>query len=1424
MTDSRQTLESIAIIGISGRFPGANNVNEFWENIKKGVESIKFFSDQELVSAGENQSLLRNPNYVKARPLLDEVELFDAPFFGINPREAEIMDPQHRVFLECAWAALEDAGYTTDDNPARIGVFASTSRSSYLLHNLMTNPEVVKSVGFLQMLLANDRDYLPTRVSYKMNLTGPRININTACSSSLVAVYLACQSLLNFQSDLTLTGGVTIMVPQRRGYLYQEGGIISPDGHCRSFDAGAKGTIFGSGVGVLVMKRLDEAIKDRDHIYAIIKSAAVNNDGAVKMGFSAPSVDGQAEVIAEAIALAGINADTIRYVETHGTGTSLGDPIEIAALTKAFRVHTDKKGYCAVGSVKTNVGHLNSAAGIAGLIKAVLALKNRLVPPSLHFRQPNPEIAFDDSPFYVNTSPLEWQKDAEPRRASISSFGVGGTNAHVIIEEAPPVSTSKTRSLPQLLVLSARSKTALEKYRSNLAQHLRTCSGVPLPDVAFTLRFGRKSFNYRWMGICKNRHHAVHLLGGIEDKGTFQYASSSGEPSVIFMFPGQGSQYLNMGKDLYQHMPGFKSAIDKCFNLLLNESDIDLHAVLFAEKKNTHDTATEIQQTLHAQLSLFVTEYALAKALIQIGIRPGAMIGHSIGEYVAACLAGVFTLPDALSLLVSRGKLMESVPSGAMLVVCQPEKEALNLLTADLSLAAANGPALCVVSGPFSAIEKYEKKLSDLNIVHQRLQTSHAFHSRMMEPILSGYTEQVNGLVLQPPRIPFISNVTGKWIKDVEAVDAHYWARHLRSTVRFTDGIRLLLNEGKLVIVEVGPGQALTTMARQHADKKANHVYLNTLPHASDKRSDSEVLLTSVGRIWCAGCNIKWNYLYRNSDCRRVSLPTYPFEKNRFWIDPKPEPFGGDSLQARHGKRGKMGGWFYRPIWQESKLKPAPPHNRPRSRKENWLVFISQHKLLQPILNRLKDSGLDITIVRIGDHFTRISDSTYSLKPAVLEHYTSLLKALEETDRVPQVICHLWGITAPHDQETSSFLLDRIKRETFDSLLNVARVFKRTSGGSPLRLEVVTNNMQKVLDNDKICPEKAIILGPCRVIPKEYPSISCRSIDINLTKSETEDLESINYQLVQELLDPGDEPIVAFRGKERWAQALESVVLKKDSDDAIQFRRGGVYLITGGMGGVGLEVAKHLAADFQAKLVLMQRSLFPAPEEWQKWLENQDIHDPARRKIEKLNKLQQSGGEVLVVGADVTNVAEIRKVVNQAELHFGRIDGVLHCAGVPDGALIQRREPDLTESVMSPKVKGTLALNEVFKNRKLDFLILFASLSSYLSPVGQVGYAAANSFLDAFAHYKEQSGDLLTISVSWDSWKGVGMAANRSKRYTHSAIDTNSPSIEQPYAALDTMPVIDSDEKRKESILSVARNWFLDEHRIAGEAILPGTV
>ncbi|MBN8232598.1 amino acid adenylation domain-containing protein, partial [Corallococcus macrosporus] len=879
-----RTGTEIAIIGIAGHYPRSARVQDFWRQVREGTELVSFFTPEELLAKGVPAEQVKHPKFVRAAAFLEDMERFDAAFFGIPPREAALLDPQHRHFLECAWEALEDAGYNPQGVPGRVGVYAGAAMDTYLLYNLMRNP-VALATDPLQLQLANDKDYLTTRVSYKLNLRGPSHLVQSACSSSLVATHVACQALLNEECDVALVGGASVLVHTRHGYQHTDGGVASVDGHCRSFDADASGTLFGSGVGCVVLKPLDRALADGDTVHAIILGTAINNDGSQKVGFTAPSLEGVSEVVQEALANAGVEPDTIGYVEAHGTATRLGDPIELQGLTRAWRRSTKRKQFCALGSVKSNVGHLDAASGVTGLIKVALALRDRVLPPSLHFQRPNPALELPDSPFFVNDRPRVWEAPAHdaPRRAAVSSLGIGGTNAHVILEEPPREQAAPADEPYQLLPLSARSPGALGRATERLAAHLEEQPELSLADAAYTLQTGRQHFAHRRFTVARDGQDALAALSTPERMPTRQQAA--GRPPVAFLFSGQGSQYAGMAAHLHRREPVFREHFDRCAERVRALRGVDLRVLVL---EGGAESDARLKATEWAQPALFAVEYAMARLLMAWGVRPAVLLGHSLGEYVAACLAGVFSLEDALALVCERGRLMGSLPAGAMSAVPLSEETLTPLLGADLALAAVNAPGRCVVAGPTQAVEAFERTLEARGQKARRLHTSHAFHSAMMDPILEPFTRAVRAVKLQAPQVEVLSNLTGAPLTAAEATDPAYWARHLRGAVRFSQGVRALLSRQDLVALEVGPGNALTTFALQHPERAPGVVVAPTLPHALERERGVPVLLEAVGRAWLSGVDVDWTAFQKRARRRRVSLPTYPFERQRHWLEPMP--------------------------------------------------------------------------------------------------------------------------------------------------------------------------------------------------------------------------------------------------------------------------------------------------------------------------------------------------------------------------------------------------------------------------------------------------------------------------------------------------------------------------------------------------------
>jgi acyl transferase domain-containing protein len=890
-SDGYDPLEGIAIVGMSGRFPGAPSVDALWNNLLAKRESISHFSPDELEPAHREDMLARrNTNYVRARGVLADADKFDEKFFGFTPKEAEILDPQQRVFLEASWAAIEHAGHDVSRFAGPIGVFAGATPSQYYLQNLYSRADVTDPLGLLTVVMGNANDYVATRVAYKLDLKGPALNIQNACSTSLVAVCTAVQSLQTYQCDMALAGGISIQLPQKRGYLYEDGSILSPDGHCRPFDLDAAGTVFSNGLGVVVLRRLRDAIEDGDTIYAVIKGAALNNDGNAKVSFTAPSVDGHAQVISMAQMLGGIDPATISYIEAHGTGTALGDPIELAGLTEAFRMGgADANGFCAIGSLKSNIGHLDAAAGVAGLIKASLALHHKVLPASINFTAPNPKLGIETTPFFVNATQRDWPEGTTPRRAGVSSFGVGGTNAHCVLEEAPtPEPAAPANRAEQLLVLSARDAEGLSRTAQNLKTFLEENPAANLADVAFTLQIGRKRFNHRRSIVCRNLDDAIALLTTADPKRVHETTGDAEPARVAFLFPGQGSQFVDMGKRLYETEPVFRETIDACARVLVPEIGVDLRSILYPGDADREGATAKLTQTAITQPALFAIEYALAKLWMSWGVEPDAMIGHSIGEYVAACLGGTFAFEDALVLVARRAKLMQSMPPGAMLAVRASADAVAAELTSNISIAALNSPTLTVVSGDDAAIAAFAATLDAKGIANRKLHTSHAYHSPMMEPVVEPFAATVAQVPRNAPEKRWISSLTGAPITDEEAVDPRYWARQLREPVQFAKGIGELV-DAHVALVEMGPGQALATLARQNDKRIATQLITTSLHPGQDFAADLDHLLVAAGQLWARNVAIDWRKFHGETRRRRIALPTYPFRRVRHWVDPMPQ-------------------------------------------------------------------------------------------------------------------------------------------------------------------------------------------------------------------------------------------------------------------------------------------------------------------------------------------------------------------------------------------------------------------------------------------------------------------------------------------------------------------------------------------------------
>jgi acyl transferase domain-containing protein/acyl carrier protein len=1184
-----EEVEMIAIVGMSCRFPGAPSLDIFWQNLQDGVESITRFRDDELIVTGVEPATVADPRYVKARGKLEGYDLFDAGFFGFTPSEAAVTDPQHRLFLECAWEAMEHAGYDPQHSGKGTGVFAGAGLNTYALRNLMANQELLAREGEYRVLIGNDKDFVATRTSYKLNLQGPSLNISTACSTSLVAVHYGCSSLLGYQCDMALAGAVSIYIPQDQGYMHEPGGILSADGHCRPFSAEAGGTVGGAGVGVVVLKRLSDALADGDTIHAVIRGTAVNNDGAEKIGFTAPSVAGQTQVIVEAQAIAGVLPESIGYIETHGTGTSLGDPIEIAALTSAFSRQGFPGGVCYLGSVKSNFGHCDTAAGMAGLIKTVLILQQQTIPPTLHCERTHPEIDFASGPFRVNNRLQKWECGDSPRRAGVSSFGVGGTNAHIILEEAVATPLAPGARPWYLLPLSARTESALAATGQRLSTFLQAASSVELDDVAYTLQIGRAAFARRKALLCHDRESALLALQSLAD-GKEAFPQQNGdEPQVVFLFSGQGTQYVGMGRDLYTSAVLFQEVVDQCAEILQPLLGKDIRQILFPADSGKKVAEQLLLETQWAQPALFVLEYALAKFMIALGVTPKACIGHSLGEYVAACIAGVFSLEDGLRIIAARARCMQAMEKGAMLAVSVAPDKLPDICAERVAVASVNTKYTCVLSGTFADIDGVEELLVRHDIAVKRLHTSHAFHSEMMIPAAEEFVREIDSIEFVPPSIPVISNVTGTWLSDEQATDTGYWGKHLLSTVRFADGLDTLYAQELYVAVELGPGRTLASFTRTHTANTRRPVVCTTVPHVRTAKEDGRyVFPTCLADLWEAGVEIDWHGLYKGERRRRIPLPTYPFERQRYFIDRVKR---SDSGVTGGLQRQNPSDWFYRHSWKRAAL---PVHIKEPNAVKQWLVFTDNRGLGRTLGTVLGEDGGSVHYVTMAESTLPKADDEYRIDSIDTRGFRRLLETLVSDGALPDGIVYCWSVKRP----SSSISVDDITANRvlcYDALLLLAQALEQYKPGHSTLLTVVTTGMFEVIGNEQIDPLLSLAMGPVTVLAQEHPHIACKIVDIAEWEGASKSDATMITSLAALCRSRSTDPVTAVRGQYCWVRTFEPVSLPP-VPVMPKVRAGGVYLIVGGMGGIGLELAEYLAKSTRGHLLLVSRNGLPERE------------------------------------------------------------------------------------------------------------------------------------------------------------------------------------------------------------------------------------
>ena len=1331
----------IAIVGMSAAFVDCSSKEEFWRNLKAGSESIgaNMTFDPEAAAAGTG-------HWVEAARTDDRDELFDASLFGLSPREAGRMEPQQRVFLEAAWEAMEDAGCSPEAVGARVGVFGGANFTSY--YSLTADSHMPEA---LDEMIGSDKDYLATRVAHHLGLQGPALTVQSACSTSLVAVHLACQALRAGECDAALAGGVSVTKPRMNRYFYTPGGILSPDGYCRAFDAEALGTVFTEGVGAVVLMRLEDAVARRHPIYAVIRGSAVNNDGGGKTSYMAPSIAGQERVIRDALRAAKVEPEEIGYVEGHGTATVLGDAIELAALTRVFRSQTDKVGFCQLGSVKGNIGHTVSAAGVAGLMKTALSLKHELIPPNANFATPNPDLDLESSPFFVSSEPRAWpRRHKAPRFAGVSSFGVGGTNAHVVLEEPPARSKARARRSHYVLTVSAASDTALAAAAEQLRDRLKGVSRSELADIAYTLNVGRRSLSHRAAIICADVREAREALAGRAQSTAFSGRIAAGARSVAFMFPGQGSQYVGMGRQLYASEAAFRKTVDTCLGVLREAHGLDLAAVFQPGAESPDEafiTRTEIAQPL-----IFIVEYALGALLMSWGVKPNYAIGHSVGEFAAAALAGVFKLEDALGLVALRGRLMQSMAPGAMLSVAAPLDVLGPMLPPDLDLAAVNGPRQCVVSGPADRLDAFAAELLDAQLHSVRLRTSHAFHSRMMEPMLEEFRRAAATVQIRPPSFPLVSNETGDVALWESLRDPEYWVRHVRSAVMFAQGLQTLAGRGVDLLLEVGPGRQLSGLAQQCGLHRQGVRIVNTMHNEGAVVAEESVLMRALSRVWLEGGEVDWQAVHRGENRQMVALPRYPFERERF------TPPTASAKPSRSKEKMDVSEWLYLQSWRRVTLAPSALDPGVGG---CCLTFEGDSPLGAGVAERMQALGYRVARVRAGDAFAETPEG-FTIDPWSSDDYAALFEALQNRGLIPRRVVHAWGLDRPGsdaDPRSEFFALH--------SLSQILNAHNQAYGREAVGFDVLVSGVYDVTGAEPLHPEAGGSIGFAKSAPQESVQMGCRLLDVETDHADPARVERICERLIEAVLSETDR-VLALRSDYWWAQSFEPAPATPEGAKP-RLKTGGAYLITGGLGHVGMIIARHLAKAWNARLVLAGRSPLDAEAEPAEGAEGA----PVASRRERLEELTALGAQAVYVQADVSNLEDVRRLRATAHEVFGGLDGIILGAGSVE-AQVGAADIDgfaQYEENYTGKVHGVRNGLAVFGEDPLDFAVVLSSISTVLGGLGLSSYAAANHVADLMVLRHRRARHPNWMTINWDLWTGGAVEANpRLVRFMANAI------------------------------------------------------
>ncbi|PTX61371.1 acyl transferase domain-containing protein [Kordia periserrulae] len=1344
----KSNVKDIAIVGMACNFPKSESITQFWDNLRNGEDLVHTYSDEELKQFGIEEALIKNPNFKRIDAKVDNAEEFDFSFFGYTQGEAQIMDPQSRMMHQVVWEALEDASIDTKTYKNDIGLYVAAANSYNWLNYTRLNPSKDVDTFFTRRL--GDSQFINTLISYKLNLTGPSLKIDTACSSSLVAIHLACRNLLLRECTIAIAGGININTIDNKGYFYEEGMIYSKDGRCKPFDKNSSGTIGGEGAGVVVLKRMEDALRDKDHIYAVVRASSVNNDGNTKIGYTAPSIVGQSKCITNTYKFANIEPKSINYIEAHGTGTQLGDPVEVASLNKVFK---DAKGHkCALGSVKSNMGHLDTGAGVAGFIKASLALYHEEIPPTLHFNEKNENVDFASGPFYVNNTLQKMvRSNGSPLRAGVSSLGIGGTNAHILLEEAPEITADKKLRKHELITYSAKTSAALHRYKAKLKDFLATIDETQLANVAYTSKTGRTEFNVRDFIVCDTTTNGIKNLEKNIETNTKN--SLSGNKNIIFMFPGQGSQFVTMGKTLYQEEAIFKSVMDTGFAWLQAHLKEDYKAII-GYTDNTSVDVSQINHTIYTQPLLFLIEVALAKLLMSWGIQPSQMIGHSLGEYAAACIAGVFSLEDGLKLITKRATLMQALPKGDMLAVGETAEAIALILPKELSIAAINTSDSCTVSGNPESIAAFEKLLDAQEISFKKLHTSHAFHSEMMDEMLPAFEKELQTIRFSNPTIPFISNRTGKEITATEATTPQYWTEHIRNTVQFNKGLQELTKKYNGIYLEIGPGTTLSYFAKQQKSfRDKTNTAVQTMSHPKKQEEDSFVLANALGTLWSQGISIDWKAYYNNEILYKIPLPTYSFEPYKFPARINLKKLYAQLGMAQNAATSTQNDLFYVQNWKKTFQSKKAAISKD---KQTYLLFSNETPCSNAIKESLLASGNVVVEVMKGDTFQKLSDVQFAMNPTNAEEYQQLFKALTNEVEVDTIL-YTWDSVFTEDSYET----------VFNAKLNLGKALIAYRSESKRKLVLIGNYQEEVLGNETVQTNALASNTILDIASQENPLLKTITIDVSMETSDA----SVIANIINDIQDSEAPKQSAYRNRQKWTSFFEAFETSEINNSILGAK---TYVITGGLGIVGEALISHLCDTYNATVIVLGRTELPPKSEWLQYSRNKDVNPGIIQKIAHLVAHQKNGRNVHYVTTDIAKEAELLKTIFDIESEYGKVAGVIHAAGISDTNMykfVEEIDQPTIQAHFSGKVTGTQNMYNVFKDKPLDFAWITSSLSSVLGGLTYGTYASANKYIDAFMQSKMNK----LQNWSWVNLDGVsdkGLQATDIVRIFETSIHT----------------------------------------------------